>query len=60
MFESNIKQLCPVCSKQIPEIRPIVFECLEHGEFTIMEINRSQLAKDKKEITKTPKLNFRK
>jgi len=52
MFKSNTKQPCPVCGKQIPEVRPIVFKCLEHGEFSIMEINRSQLAKGKKKITK--------
>jgi hypothetical protein len=52
MFESNIKQPCPVCGEQIQKVRPIVFKGFEHGEFSIMEINRSQLAKGKKKITK--------
>jgi len=45
MFESNIKQPCPICGKQIPEIRPIVFNCPDHGEFTMMEIDRSKFTK---------------
>lgn len=32
---------CPVCKKPIMEVRPIVFKCPEHNEFTIMEINRA-------------------
>ena len=31
---------CPICGQSIPEIRVIVYECKEHGEFTQPEINR--------------------
>jgi NMD protein affecting ribosome stability and mRNA decay len=43
-----VTYLCPVCGKQIKEIRPIVYECDLHGEFTLMEIVRAEKEKGKR------------
>jgi hypothetical protein len=35
--------ICPICHKPLVEARMrIVFECEEHGEFTICEINKAE------------------
>jgi hypothetical protein len=40
---------CPVCNKQMSEIRAIVYECDLHGEFTLMEILRAEKEKGKRQ-----------
>jgi hypothetical protein len=41
---------CPICGQLIPEIRAIVYECEEHGEFTTPEVNRVKFEKTKEKI----------
>ena len=53
MIYKMYSEPCPICGQSIPEIRVIVYECKEHGEFAQPEINRVKFkGKEKRKVAK--------